>query len=81
MNRARSEQRKTTTSAMSSGSPSRPIGVVRSKRSRSSGRNCRRGSVRAVTIIPGDTELTRMSGPYSRAADAVMAATPALAAE
>jgi len=40
-----------------------------------------RGSVSAVRIIPGATELTRMRGPYSSAADAVMAATPALAAE
>ena len=35
----------------------------------------------AVRIIPGATALTRISGPYSSAALAVIAATPALAAE
>src|SRR3954447_20314708 len=31
--------------------------------------------------MPGDPGVTRMGGPYSMAAPAVMAATPALAAE
>ena len=78
--RARSEQRKTTTSAMSSGSPIRPTGVPFSKRSSWSGMNSNIGAVMAVRIMPGDTALTRMVGPYSSAADAVSAATAALLA-
>jgi hypothetical protein len=39
------------------------------------------GAVMAVRIIPGDTEFTLIDGPYSRAADAVSAATAALLAE
>ena len=78
--RARSEHRKTTTSATSSGSPIRPTGVPVSKRSTWSGMNSNHGAVIAVRIMPGDTALTRMVGPYSRAADAVSAATAALLA-
>jgi hypothetical protein len=36
--------------------------------------------VRAVAIIPGDTQLARMVGAYSRAAVCVRLRTPALAA-
>jgi hypothetical protein len=39
------------------------------------------GAVMAVRIMPGETELTLIDGPYSRAADAVSAATAALLAE
>ena len=78
--RARFEQRNTTTSAMSSGSPIRPTGVPVSKRSVWLGMNSNICSVMAVRIIPGDTALTRMVGPYSRAAEAVSAATAALLA-
>ncbi len=78
--RARSEHKKTTTSAMSSGSPTRPTGVPVSKRSSWSGMNSNHGAVMVVRIIPGDTAFTRMAGPYSRAADAVSAATAALLA-
>ena len=78
--RARSEQRNTTTSAMSSGSPIRATGVPVSKRSTWSGMNSNIWAVMAVRIIPGETALTRMDGAYSRAADAVSAATAALLA-
>ena len=37
-------------------------------------------AVIAVLIIPGETALIRMDGAYSKAADAVRAATPALLA-
>ena len=66
--------------AISSGCPMRASGVVRSYRARSWGRNCNKGSVRAVRIIPGETELSRILRTVLRAADAVIAATPALAA-
>ncbi len=62
------------------GFPDAAQGVLLVKRSRWWGRNCNNGSVNAVSIIPGEIEFTRICGPYSRAADAVSAATPALAA-
>ncbi len=80
MKRAMSEQRKTTTSAMSSGSPIRPAGVPFSKRATWSGKTSNIGSVMVVRIMPGDTALTRMDGAYSDAAGAVSAATAALLA-
>jgi hypothetical protein len=42
--------------------------------------NSNMGAVMAVRIIPGETALTRILGAYSRAADAVRAATAALLA-
>ena len=80
-NRARSEHKKTTTSATSSGSPTRPTGVPLTKRSSWSGMYWNQGAVMAVRIMPGETEFTLIDGPYSRAADAVSAATAALLAE
>ena len=58
----------------------RPTGVPFSKRSTWSGMNSNIGAVMAVRIMPGDTAFTRIEGAYSRAADAVSAATAALLA-
>jgi hypothetical protein len=77
-NRARSEQRNTTTSATSSGAPIRASGVFSRKASIRSG-NIFSGSVSLVSIIPGETAFTRTVGAYSKAATAVSATIPALA--
>ena len=45
-----------------------------------SGMNSNIWAVMVVRIIPGETALTRIDGAYSRAADAVRAATAALLA-
>ena len=80
--RARSEQRNTTTSAMSLGRADpgeRRLGRSCAPRGRA---RAARGaaSVSGVAIMPGDTALTRIVGAYSSAADAVSATTAALAA-
>ena len=41
----------------------------------------RNADVSGVSMRPGDTQLTRRVGPYSRAADRVSAITAAFAAE
>ncbi len=81
MKRAMSEARNVTTSAMSSGVPTRSSGVLAAI----AGAACSpcsvsSSSVIAVWIIPGDTALTRIVGAYSSAADAVSAATAAFPA-
>ena len=67
--RARSEQRKTTTSAMSAGRPSRTDRGGSFEALDLVGQEGHHGSVMAVRIMPGDTALTRISGPYSSAAE------------
>ncbi len=79
-NRARSEHKNTTTSAMSSGVPIRPSGVFSTIRSVMSGNPSSSGAVRPVAIIPGETALALIVGAYSSATDEQNAATPAFAA-
>ena len=74
---ARRERRKTISSATSSGSPMRPIGMTRS---RSALPETSIPSVMFDRTTPGDTVLSRMVGAYSSAAAAVSATTPAFAA-
>jgi hypothetical protein len=50
-----------------------------SMRDRSSGSPVSRAVI-GVSTIPGDTQLTRIAGPYSSAAACVSAITPAFAA-
>ena len=73
--RARSEQRKRTACATSSGSPMRPRTVSRAARSRTaSGRR----STSGVRMKPGETALTQTpKRPSSAAAERVSANTPA----
>ena len=79
MKAARSEQRNTTTFAMSSGWPRRFNGVCSIARASSPG-TAHSGSVSFVAMDPGEIALTRIDGAYSNAAVAVSATTPAFAA-
>src|SRR5262249_1169297 len=74
-NLARSEQRNTTTSATSSGVPTRASGVFVAMWSAMPSMRSSR-SVSLVWIIPGDTAFARTVGAYSWAALAVSATTP-----
>src|SRR5438552_7054636 len=77
---AASEQRNATTPATSSALPTRCSGVLDSAAARHSSFDVT-SAVSGVAISPGDTQFTRIVGPYSMAAVIVRFTTAALAAE
>ena len=66
---------------MSSGVPMRPTAVVRPAFAASSSLPRNTACIDpSVLIRPGETQLTRTSGPHSAASERVKCSTPALAA-